>query len=53
MVRTEQGNTPIPLPLLEYNSGDTLVSTIERKVVNPALEKAQEVRRQKAAAPVS
>jgi hypothetical protein len=41
------------LPLLEYNSSDTLLSTLEQKVVNPALEKAQEVRRQKAAAPVS
>jgi hypothetical protein len=40
------------LPLLEYNSGDTLLATFEQKVVNPALEKAQEVRIQKAAAPV-
>ena len=40
------------LPLLEYNHGDTLLATFEQKVVNPALEKAQEVRLQKAAAPV-
>jgi hypothetical protein len=40
------------LPLLEYNNGDTLLATFEQKVVNPALEKAQEVRIQKATAPV-
>lgn len=40
------------LPLLEYNTGDTLLAAFEQKVVNPALEKAQEVRLQKAAAPV-
>jgi hypothetical protein len=40
------------LPLLEYNSADTLLAAFEQKVVNPALEKSQEVRVQKAAAPV-
>ncbi len=40
------------LPLLEYNNPDTLLSAFEQKVVNPALEKAQEVRIQKAMAPV-
>jgi uncharacterized protein YjbI with pentapeptide repeats len=40
------------LPLLEYNSVDTLLAALEQKVVNPALEKAQEVRLQKASAPV-
>jgi uncharacterized protein YjbI with pentapeptide repeats len=40
------------LPLLEYNSVDTLLAAFEQKVVNPALEKAQEVRLQKASAPV-
>ena len=40
------------LPLLEYNSADTLLAAFEKKVVNPALEKAQEVRLLKAAAPV-
>jgi len=40
------------LPLLEYNSADTLLAAFEQKVVNPALEKAQEVRLQKAAAPI-
>lgn len=39
------------LPLLEYKSADTLLAAFEQKVVNPALEKAQEVRIQKAAAP--
>lgn len=28
------------LPLLEYNSADTLLAAFELKVVNPALEKA-------------
>lgn len=40
------------LPLLEYNTADTLLATFEQRVVSPALEKAQEVRLQKAAAPV-
>jgi hypothetical protein len=40
------------LPLLEYNSADTLLAAFEQKVVNPALEKSHEVRVQKAAAPV-
>lgn len=40
------------LPLLEYKNADPLLAAFERKVVNPALEKAPEVRLQKAAAPV-
>jgi hypothetical protein len=40
------------LPLLEYNSVDTLLAAFEQKVVNPALQKAQQVRLQKAAAPI-
>jgi len=40
------------LPLLEYNSSDTLLATFEQEVVNPALKKVQEVRLQKASAPV-
>lgn len=43
---------PWALPLLEYNSSDTLLASFEQKVVDLALEKAQEVRLQKAAAPV-
>jgi len=34
------------------NNVDTLLAAFEQKVVNPALEKAQEVRLQKAAAPI-
>jgi hypothetical protein len=40
------------LPLLEYNSADTLLAAFEQKVVNPALGKSHEVRVQKATAPV-
>jgi hypothetical protein len=36
------------IPLLEYNSMDTLLTAFESKIVAPALEKLQEVRRQKA-----
>ena len=36
------------LPLLEYNSAETLLATFDDKVVAPALEKLQEVRRDKA-----
>jgi uncharacterized protein YjbI with pentapeptide repeats len=39
------------LPLLEYNSAETLLAGFERNVVDPALEKLEEVRRQKALAP--
>jgi Pentapeptide repeats (8 copies) len=37
------------LPLLEYNTAETLLSTFEQKVITPALEKVDEVRRAKAA----
>src|SRR5215831_16540616 len=37
------------LPLLEYNTADTLLATFEHKVVAPALEKADQVRQEKAA----
>ena len=40
------------LPLMEYRNVDTLLAAFEKKIVNPALEKAQEVRLQKAAAPL-
>ena len=40
------------LPLLEYNTADTLLDAFEKKVVAPALEKAHEVRREKAAPPL-
>jgi hypothetical protein len=33
------------LPLLEYNTADTLLAAFEQKVVAPALEKADQVRR--------
>jgi uncharacterized protein YjbI with pentapeptide repeats len=36
------------LPLLEYNTGESLLHSFEEKVVGPALEKLQEVRRMKA-----
>jgi uncharacterized protein YjbI with pentapeptide repeats len=36
------------LPLLEYNSADSLLEAFEKKVVAPALEKLGEVRRRKA-----
>ena len=37
------------LPLLQYNSPDTLLSTFEQKVVGPGLEKGDQLRREKAA----
>jgi hypothetical protein len=40
------------LPLLEHNTADTLLDGFEKKVVAPALEKANEVRREKAAPPL-
>jgi uncharacterized protein YjbI with pentapeptide repeats len=40
------------LPLLEYNSSETLLAAFEEKVVVPALDKADEVRREKAMPPV-
>jgi uncharacterized protein YjbI with pentapeptide repeats len=40
------------LPLLEYNSTDTLLAAFEQKVIAPALDKADEVRREKAVPPV-
>ena len=40
------------LPLLEYNSPDSLLAAFERKVIAPALDKADEVRREKAVPPV-
>lgn len=39
------------LPLLEYNTADSLLSAFERKVVSPALEKVEVIRRRKALAP--
>ena len=41
------------LPLLEYNNADTLLAAFEDKVVAPALEKVDEVRKIKAAPPAS
>ena len=40
------------LPLLEYNTADTLLAAFEKKVVAPALRKAAKVRREKAAPPL-
>jgi hypothetical protein len=37
------------LPLLEYNNAETLLAAFEQKVIAPALEKVDEVRREKAA----
>ena len=39
------------LPLLEYNSAESLLAAFENKVVAPALEKLEEVRRRKALPP--
>ena len=39
------------LPLLEYNTAETLLIAFYNKVVAPALEKSDEVRRQKALLP--
>ena len=39
------------LPLLEYNTTESLLATFEPKVVTPALEKLGEVRRRKALVP--
>jgi hypothetical protein len=39
------------LPLLEYNTADTLLAAFEQKVIGPALEKADEIRLEKAALP--
>jgi uncharacterized protein YjbI with pentapeptide repeats len=39
---------PWALPLMEYNTADSLLANFEAKVVGPALEKLEEVRRQKA-----
>ena len=40
------------LPLLEYSRADTLLAAFEKKVISPALDKADEVRREKAVPPV-
>lgn len=40
------------LPLLEYDTADTLLYGFERRVVSPALRKSAQVRRQKAAPPL-
>jgi uncharacterized protein YjbI with pentapeptide repeats len=40
------------LPLLEYNSAETLLAAFESKVVAPALKKLKQVRRQKARVPL-
>ena len=37
------------LPLLEYNTVETLLAAFEHKIVCPALDKADEIRREKAA----
>jgi uncharacterized protein YjbI with pentapeptide repeats len=39
------------LPLLEYNSAESLLAAFENKVVAPALEKLEQVRRRKALPP--
>jgi len=39
------------LPLLEYNTSESLLSTFEQKVIAPALRKVNALRRQKAAPP--
>ena len=39
------------LPLLEYNSAETLLAAFEKKVIAPALEKLEQVRQQKALLP--
>lgn len=39
------------LPLLEYNNAESLLAAFENKVVAPALEKLEEVRRRKALPP--
>jgi hypothetical protein len=39
------------LPLLEYNSAESLLAAFESKVVAPALEKLEQVRRRKALPP--
>jgi len=36
------------LPLLEYNTAETLLANFDQKIVAPALEKLEEVRRRKA-----
>lgn len=36
------------LPLLEYNTAETLLATFEKNIIAPALEKVDEVRREKA-----
>jgi hypothetical protein len=40
------------LPLLEYNTSESLLAAFEQKVVAPALEKEEEVRRRKAMSPL-
>lgn len=40
------------LPLLEYNTADTLLAAFDDKILAPALEKADQVRQQKAAPPL-
>jgi hypothetical protein len=40
------------LPLLEYNTADTLLAAFEDKVVAPALAKADQVRQEKVAPPL-
>jgi hypothetical protein len=39
------------LPLLEYSTAETLLAAFEEKVVGPALDKVEEVRRRKAQPP--
>jgi hypothetical protein len=39
------------LPLLEYQSTETLLAAFESKVINPALDKLLEVRQKKALSP--
>ena len=39
------------LPLLEYNTAETLLASFDAKVVAPALDKLEEIRRRKALPP--
>jgi hypothetical protein len=40
------------MPLMEYNTADTLLAAFENKVVAPTFEKADRVRHEKAAPPL-
>jgi hypothetical protein len=51
MFRDLPGKYHWALPLLKYNTEETLLASFEKKVVAPALEKVHEVRRRKAMLP--